>query len=652
MSEGNPKKSIKIDLLIIATAIISIVGLAIWFILSIPKLFKSDGIPTQKVVDKPVPAKEKTKPLKSFLLPRDAEALSRQVKYELLGLDFRNLKLKFEEPSKEIEIIVPAGTKIVHLESRDFPEFFIWKTANIKIGPRQYKAGELAVVGTDANKLVETEAGDHLIFNVANPNELIPRFIQLSERENLNWGPVQSGVWMLSQNISPEDFYKIRVHTYHQLNPMGGTDSIVAAYAGLKSTANIFQNLGLNPMDYHLLADSRNKFLELLKKVDFDAPSKNYTSIIVNKSLLAYESEPEVEKVLIRYLTEHPTPHIRLDALRNLTAMEVVDDAEIIFHQLKNETHRHVQFLFAYRLYKIDDPRSFPLLAVFEKDAELTKYFSNYLPAKIKKLSGRDRARNENLFNYWERVLGWDSLARDGWNSEGLRPLTEKLMSAPDPILVKALQQASSHERGEVNKAIHQLKSYRDSPEAFEMLVELTTKHEDGNTRFSAMNALTGFRDFKLKKICEDRILNDPDYRLAQVALNIAGSQKIPGFENLFLLACEHEHTSVRLWAVRGIGNHKIARGESLLLELANGDPERNIQYAALRSLTNGLKSYAVFPLLKEMLQSTEEADRWNALNNLKMWKSNPDALDMLEPYRNDPIIGSRVIPHLEKYGR
>ena len=75
---------------------------------------------------------------------------------------------------------------------------------------------------------------------------------------------------------------------------MGGTDSIVAAYAGLKSTANIFQNLGLNPMDYHLLADSRNKFLELLKKVDFDAPSKNYTSIIVNKSLLAYESEPEV----------------------------------------------------------------------------------------------------------------------------------------------------------------------------------------------------------------------------------------------------------------------------------------------------------------------------------------------------------------------
>ncbi len=52
------------------------------------------------------------------------------------------------------------------------------------------------------------------------------------------------------------------------------------------------------------------------------------------------------------------------------------------------------------------------------------------------------------------------------------------------------------------------------------------------------------------------------------------------------------------------------------------------------------------------MLQSTEEADRWNALNNLKMWKSNPDALDMLEPYRNDPIIGSRVIPHLEKYGR
>jgi HEAT repeat protein len=203
-----------------------------------------------------------------------------------------------------------------------------------------------------------------------------------------------------------------------------------------------------------------------------------------------------------------------------------------------------------------------------------------------------------------------------------------------------------------VDKAIHQLKRYRESPEAFEKLVELTTKHEDGNTRYYAMNALIGFRDFKLKKICEDRIINDPDYRLAQVALNIASAQKFPGFENSFLLACEHEHKSVRQWAVDGIGNNKIARGESLLLEIAKGDPERNIQYAALRSLTNGLKSYAVFPLLKEMLQRTDEPDRWNALNNLMMWKSNPDALDMLEPYRDDPKIGSRVIPHLEKYGR
>ena len=136
---------------------------------------------------------------------------------------------------------------------------------------------------------------------------------------------------------------------------------------------------------------------------------------------------------------------------------------------------------------------------------------------------------------------------------------------------------------------------------------------------------------------------------MPQVALDIASGQKFTGFENLFLLACEHEHKSVRQWAVNGIGNHKIARGESLLLEIAKSDPERSIQYTALRSLTNGLKSYTVFPLLKKMLQSTEEADRWNALNNLKMWKSNPDALDILKPYRDDPIIRSWVIPHLEK---
>ena len=32
------------------------------------------------------------------------------------------------------------------------------------------------------------------------------------------------------------------------------------------------------------------------------------------------------------------------------------------------------------------------------------------------------------------------------------------------------------------------------------------------------------------------------------------------------------------------------------------------------------------------MLQSAEEGDRWNALNKLKLWKSNPDALDIMEP--------------------
>lgn len=115
-------------------------------------------------------------------------------------------------------------------------------------------------------------------------------------------------------------------------------------------------------MNHLLLADSFNKFLKLLKEVDFDNPEKNYSSIIVNKTLLTYEIEPEVERVLIRYLKDHPMSHIRFDALRNLTSMKVVDDADIIYHRLQEEIHRHVQFIFAFRLHKIDDRRSYPLI--------------------------------------------------------------------------------------------------------------------------------------------------------------------------------------------------------------------------------------------------------------------------------------------------
>ena len=102
---------------------------------------------------------------------------------------------------------------------------------------------------------------------------------------------------------------------------------------------------------------------------------------------------------------------------------------------------------------------------------------------------------------------------------------------------------------------------------------------------------------------------------------------------------------------LRKISNTLIAAPDPLLLQLAKSDPIPKVRENAIRSLTE-MKSYDVLPVLQALIQSPNTSDKWTALHNLQRWRSNPDALDILEPYRNDSLIGRQVTQNLEKYAR
>ena len=658
MPDSETRKHLVRDLAAIAIAFLAAASVGVWLLLT---LFKADSekpegpkaseVPLSKeeptIESSPAPV-PKTVKFETLILPDDAKRLAQETAYRLHGYSFERLVLRFEKAEKYIEIVVRAGTMIIPLDNPNLATYYVWKMVETRIDPQEHYPVGIEVVVVDSEKLKSPSQDDEFQFIAARSEDLIALFVRKASEKKLSWGSVQSGVWMLSQDILPGYFKSIHISVANSVAPTSGHERVVASYGELKAASKVFTEMGLEPASFRLLASARQEYLKALKEVDFDNPGANYSSHLGNRTLLKYQVEPEVEEVLKRYVLEHPKPHIRLDALKNLIGMEVVNNAESIFHQLRRETHRHVQFLLAYRLLKLEDARSFPLLAAFEKDADLIKLFRNRMEHQIKEQSGKRRENKEALFDYWQRALGWNSLAA---HQTVLRKISDTLIAAPDPLLIEAIEKTKSDNIREIDRAIYQIKKYPDSELAFTTLRNLALNHSEANIRFSALGSLDQFRSFDVRKICEDRLLNEPEGRVAAMALNTAARHKYDGFEEIFILGSRHQDPDVRERAASSLGGYKVSSAVPLLLQLAKSDPVPKVRENAIRSLTE-MKSYDVLPVLQGLIQSPNTSDKWTALHNLQRWQSNPDALDILEPYRNDPLIGRQVTQNLEKYGR
>ncbi len=657
MPTKKPPSSFGKDVLIIGGVFLALAGIGVWLVVYLiqswqeaPEEIEGTAASDETGENSAAVSQQSqvTAAAKSFALPEDAGKLAGETDFYLAGNGFDSLSLVFTQPRGELVIEVPAGVKVVAVGATELPDFYTLRSVRFEIGPQDFQSGRLNTVMTDHGKLKQPQKTDRLQFVATDREDPVRRFIIQAEKDGLEWGSVQSGVWMLTENISPENFGAIRVTLTTPGYSSNRQQTIVANYEGLKKTSNTFRKLGWSLEQFQLLVHHEAKFRAVLKEVDFDKPGKNNSSILTNKSLLEYQIEPEVEGVLLRYMVEHPQAYIRLAALKNLVAIDIRQSADSLFSALGRERNWRRAFLAANRLFRLEDDRSLPLLAAFEKDPDLRSLFQNNLARRIRKISGKNQQSGENLLSFWTRTVGWGSLNEHG---EAVRQVVETLLEIPDPLLAEALQNVSSAEYKTVNAALNQLKKYPENRTAFDALVKLGSGHREDNIRFSATGILSRFGTFDLREFCEGRLKRDSDYRVGQSVINLAARQKFPGFEEVILLGCRNRHPQVREWAAGAVGSQKISQGTSTLLNMAQRDSEKKVRRRALRALSE-LKSYDVLAVLRTLLRSSDSEDKWTALNTLRLWESNPDALDLLEPYRKDSTIGTAVVKYLTKYGR
>lgn len=80
--------------------------------------------------------------------------------------------------------------------------------------------------------------------------EHLQRFLQLAEREELNWIDVQTGTLMIKSDISLQSYHNAVMYAFRDHMP--GKPRKTINYAGVMRVAQLLEEMGLNPSDYDL----------------------------------------------------------------------------------------------------------------------------------------------------------------------------------------------------------------------------------------------------------------------------------------------------------------------------------------------------------------------------------------------------------------
>jgi len=658
------KKGLWFDILIIGgtfSVIIALLGGAIWLFVDQSGKEEEIEVPAEQnkesfpVTPKNLPKKQHAAPTPVkqepviISLPVDSDKLAALFYYTVNGQSMDGLKLVAANITQPVEISIPAGTLAIPSETSDLSSYIVRETVHFKLSPGQTANAFIPVVSMKVTSKLNPRGTDEFILQSGDPDSLVGRFIDRTAKRKMTWPIQQTGVWMIATNINPKNFHQVKISGASVWDPSGGQYSRMASYSDLMRVTAELVALGQYPWDFELFKDAKNKFRDLLKEVDFDQPGKNYSSILTNKTLLEYAIEPKVERVLLRYLKEHPKTHIRETALRNLVEVGLKGSADELYSRLIAENDYTIQFLLSLTLLRKTDVRAFPLLAMFEKDAHLEKYFSRQLAAAIKSRSGQNRKHNEKLIQYFERAIGWNNVSDNQKIVDQIHQLADKINDRPDPWLVDAIRQTKSTDNGKVKTAIRSLKKYRDNPRAYKALQQLALQHTDVNVRIEAVSTIALFTDFDLYHLFSTLLKSIHDERFGEFVISSLVRSKTPGYSDLLLTAIASKHPKVRKRAINALANDSVEAAIPRFLKLAISDPEWAVRNASMRALANANNTDAI-PLFAQLLKSAKNREKWAGLNFLKRYKNNKDALGALERYKSDPVIGKTVIQHLKKY--
>lgn len=219
-----------------------------------------------------------------------------------------------------------------------------------------------------------------------------------------------------------------------------------------------------------------------------------------------------------------------------------------------------------------------------------------------------------------------------------------------DPRLAAALGDLAGDDEMKVVAAISTLRRFSKESAAFDALCKTAMGGGSDNVKVQAMRALVYFKDFNAGPVCISA-LRARDEQIVKTGIDLAGALQFAGSEVVFTDALKSRSANIRRHALRGIQRYGIIKADKHVSRLARYDPVKTVKDQALTTLC-GIKSSEALPMLRNMLAGQDKAGKYRAVNYLRGWQGDAEALDLLYRYRNDRDVGQQIQQHLARYGR
>ena len=616
-------------------------------------LTKRMRVPPSRRINVKTPTKEKPvvhpKLTESAVsLADDADKVASLMTLQLSGFDVKFLRLDISGIKKDVDLHVPAGMQAEPIAGTNLCTFAVCEPQTI---PLKKGSGTntvyLKAAGMDYRSFRSRVNAVPFVFQPHDKTSAVSRFLNVTAARTSSWHVVQTGLWALGSNPNSK---QAGVFTISYRDSQGETKSRpVVSHDDLKQTEGIISSLGLDPDKYLLFGEARAQKTLLIKKINEKKPASDFLRILQSKILTQYKNASEIERILVHYLTRHTDYRVRKSAFENLLETGMTGaPRDLIQRALYGDID--VPFLSAWTSFKQGNEQAYPIIAAFADQSFAKQYCGAAIQAAIKKKSGESRNANETMLAYWIRAIGWDAIPGQAYEKTNIKRAVNLFIPAQNAKRIQALEDIVSGDQSKSRRACSALQKYPYDAIAFQALCRAARNHSSRSIRVHALNSLRPFKHFSPYDTCAHIVDNDEDSVVIAV-IDLLSSSQFENHVKVFEKLARHKSSYVRRCMVQKAGRKKIQSAEPILYKLARDDTDTAVKDAALYSLSQ-LRSKRALKLAKNLITTGNRRTKSSALQSLRAWENNPAALDILDKYRNDPVIGSQIRSHLSRYGR
>lgn len=587
---------------------------------------------------------------KTHALPGDIEQLRSVAQFEIVYSELNKLAIRTGKVDAPVRVRVPMGT-YASREGASQPSLIVQSDLEFTVQPG---SGANSRVGFEALLLHRADwdrqkRDQKLVLSPAKTDTPEYKYIAAADKrkKDIHWIPRQLGLWALLDDVPVRKLTGLTVRGSNAFGAEGV--SRVYSYNSVKPAREIFRAIGRDPEKYQLFRQNRERFEKDLERYGMKGPGARLTMAQMGNRfgpLAEYKGEPDVEKLLLAYISTHEDADYRRDAHKQLCRMGGMCGTVDELYKLAAGVERRMLRLTAIRsLMDRKDARAVPLLLAHEYDGYLLRDYNSHFRSQRRKDTKVDPKPHESLLAYWERTGGWDEVAKAHGETAQLRAAVGRIQLAERAFIDAELQPITSDDPRRRGKAFGEAcRRFGGSPRVFERLCAVARDTSNEDVRLEAMKALSHFQHtFDLHDLVTDRLRNDASDKVKAEAVGMRASADPAKRRAVFAEAAGHGNEEIRLAATKQLNDKDIdAATEETLATLATKDASEKVRIAAIDKLRDA-KSSKLLSVFRDALGGKDPAPRAVARRVLLIL---PGSLKGKEGYE---LLKKTAVSHPEK---